>query len=133
MEAFTGGGGHSHWKVVWGCAAIMTPFLQASRRSLAYQFTINAPLMCSPFAFFFLIAFSTLFWPKFQLSRCKFSKFLLLRPPFFFKENPLLRPYFWKFVWHTPTKKKLSARPWIYQPQILSTLSRADVGICLSV
>ena len=24
------------------------PFFQASRRSLAYQFTINAPLMCPP-------------------------------------------------------------------------------------
>ena len=24
----------------------------------------------------------------------------------FFKENPLPRPYFWKPLWHTPTKKK---------------------------
>ena len=26
--------------------------------------------------------------------------------PSFFKENPLPRPYFWKPVWHPPTKKK---------------------------
>ena len=32
-------GGHSHWKGVWGCAAVMTPFFQASRRSLAHHFT----------------------------------------------------------------------------------------------
>ena len=31
--------------------------------------------------------------------------------PSFFKENPLPRPYIWKPVWHTPTKKKLSAPP----------------------
>ena len=26
--------------------------------------------------------------------------------PSFFKENLLPRPYFWKPMWHTPTKKK---------------------------
>ena len=45
------GGGHSHWKVVPGCAAVMIPFFQASRRSLAYQFTINVLLMCPHFQF----------------------------------------------------------------------------------
>ena len=39
-------GGHWSRKGVWGCAVVMTPFFQASRRSLAYQFTINALLMC---------------------------------------------------------------------------------------
>ena len=48
-------GGHSHWKGVWGCAAIMTPFFQASRRSLAYQFTVNAR-SCAP-CFHFLEIF----------------------------------------------------------------------------
>ena len=37
-------GGHWPRKVVWGCAAVMTPFFQATRRSLAYQFTIIVPL-----------------------------------------------------------------------------------------
>ena len=46
------GGGHSHWKGVWGCAAVMTPFSQASHRSLAYQFNVNAPLLCPLFSIF---------------------------------------------------------------------------------
>ena len=37
--------GHSHWKVVRGCAAVMTSFFQDSWLSLAYQFTINGPLI----------------------------------------------------------------------------------------
>ena len=40
----TGGGGYSHWKVVWRCAAVMTPFFQSSWRSLAYQLTLNVPI-----------------------------------------------------------------------------------------
>ena len=47
-------GGHWPRKGVWSCAAVMTPFFQANRRSLAYQFTINAPLMCPPFTIFSL-------------------------------------------------------------------------------
>ena len=38
------GGGHWPRKGVWGCAAVMIPFFQATRRSLAYQFIIIAPL-----------------------------------------------------------------------------------------
>ena len=38
-------GGHWPREGVWGCAAVMTPFFQTSRRSLAYQFTIIAPLL----------------------------------------------------------------------------------------
>ena len=61
-------GGYSHLKVVQGCAADMTPFFQANRRSLAYQFTINVPLMCPPcssFGIWEFFAFLALFWPKF--------------------------------------------------------------------
>ena len=49
-----------------------------------------------------IFAFSALFWPNFP-DFCS-------QDPSFFKENP---PYFWKLVWHTPTKKKkkLSAPP----------------------
>ena len=50
----------------------MTPFFQASRCSLAYQFTINVPLMCPPFSTFRKnLHFQPCFWPKFQLSRGK--------------------------------------------------------------
>ena len=90
--------GHSHWKGVWGCAAVVTPFFQASCRSLAYQFTVNAPLL----------------WPPFSV----FRKFLDFQPWFgqnsnsldpnfspFFKKNPLPRPYILKPTWYTSTKK----------------------------
>ena len=101
-------GGHSHWKGVWGCAAVMTPFFQASRRSLAHQFTVNAPLLC----------------PLFSISRkflhfqpCFGQNFSSLEPnfcsqdPHFLKENPLPRPYILKPAWHTPTKKKVECPP----------------------
>ena len=67
------------------------PHFQANQHSLAYQFTINAPLMWPPFSIFrkFCI-FSLVFSQNFQLLRCK---------------SPLPRPYFWKPVWHIPTKK----------------------------
>ena len=67
------GGGHSHWKAVWGCAAVMTPFFQASRRSLAYQFTVNASLCLPPFSIF----------RKFFDSRPKFVQISLPKTPIF--------------------------------------------------
>ena len=91
-------GGHYYWKVVRGCAAVMTPFLQASRRSLAYQFTINALLMCPPFS---------IFRKNFSSQDANFLNFCS-QDPSFFKENPLPRPYFWKPTRHIPTKKSAS-------------------------
>ena len=43
-----------------------------------------------------------------KISTLKTQIFQIFVPldPTFFKENPLRRPYFWKPVWHTPTKKK---------------------------
>ena len=100
------GGGHWPRKGVWGCAAVMTPFFQASRRSLAYQFTIIAPLLCPPFSNFRKIFhFQPCFGQNFSSQDANFQNFCSL-DPLFFKENPLPRPYFWKPVWHTPTKKK---------------------------
>ena len=94
-------------KGVWGCAAVMTPFFQASRRSLAYQFTIIAPLLCPPFSNFRKIFnFQPCFGQNFSSQDANFPNFRSLDPSFF-KENPLPRPYFWKPVWHTPTKKKV--------------------------
>ena len=106
-----GGGGHWPRKGVWGCAAVMTPFFQASRRSLAYQFTIIAPLICPPFSNFRkFFHFQPCFGQNFSSQDANFPNFCSLDPSFF-KENPLPRPYFWKPVWHIPTKKKLSAPP----------------------
>ena len=100
------GGGHWPRKGVWGCAAVMTPFFQASRRSLAYQFTIIAPLICPPFSNFRnFFHFQPCFGQNFSFQDVNFPNFCSLDPSFF-KENPLPRPYFWKPVWHIPTKKK---------------------------
>ena len=96
-------GGHWPRKGVWGCAAVMTPFFQATRRSLAYQFTIIAPLLCPLFSNFIKIFnFQPCFGQNFSSEDANFRSL----DPSFFKENPLPRPYFWKPVWHTPTKKK---------------------------
>ena len=107
-------GGHWPRKGVWGCAAVMTPLFQASRRSLAYQFTITAPLLCPPFSDFRkFFHFQPCFGQNFSSQDANFPKFCSLDPSFF-KENPLPRPYFWKPVWHIPIKKKLRSPPRAY-------------------
>ena len=109
------GGGHWPRKGVWGCATVMTPFFQATRRSLAYQRTIIAPLLCPPFSNFRKIFhFQPCFGQNFSSQDANFPNFRSLDPaldPSFFKENSLPRPYFWKPVWHTPTKKKVKCPP----------------------
>ena len=104
-------GGHSHWKGVWGCAAVMTPFFQTSHRSLAYQFTVNAPLWCPLFSIFRkFLHFQPCFGQNSSSLDPNFSKFSFLRP-LFFKENPLPRPYILKPVWLTSTKKIVECPP----------------------
>ena len=127
------GGGHSHWKVVRGCDVVMTPFLRpvgtplpsnlpSMRRSCApppffnfwifrFLFLFVCLFVCL-FLFFFVFVFVYLFFIIFSLVLAKIwdlwnqscqnfrSKTLI------FQENPLFRPFFWKSVWHTPTKKK---------------------------
>ena len=102
------GGGGTDLKGGWGCAAVMTPFFQASRRSLAYQFTIIAPLLCPPFSNFRKnFNFQSCFGQNFSSQDANFRSL----DPSFFKENPLPRPYFWKPVWHIPTQKKVECPP----------------------
>ena len=111
-------GGHLPRKGVWGCAAVMTPFFQATRRSLAYQFTIIAPLLCPPFSNFRKkFNFQPCFGQNFSSQDANFPNFRSLDPSFF-KENPLPRPYFWKPVWHTPTKKK----SWVPPREYIQTI-----------
>ena len=86
----------------------MTPFFQASRRSLDYQFTIIALLLCPPFSNFRKnFNFQTCFGQNFSSQDANFCSLDLS----FFKENPLPRPYFWKPVWHIPTQKKVECPP----------------------
>ena len=106
-----GGGGHYHWKVVWGCAAVMTPFFRASRRSLASQFTINAPFMCPPFQFLENFAFSALFWAK--ISALKTQNFWIFAPktPQFSRKTCSLDPTFGNPCGTYPPKKKIECPP----------------------
>ena len=75
------------------------PFFQASRSSLVYQLpSVHCP--CAPiFNLLKKFAFWALFWPKFQLSRCIFSKFSFPRPIICQEKS-------WKSVGHTHQKKK---------------------------
>ena len=102
-----GGGGNTtiyHWKIVRVCAPVMTPFFQASRHSLVYQFPINGPLMCPTFSNSSKICiFRLVFGQNCSSQEAKFQNFRS-QDPSFFKENLLPRPYFWKPT-HTHQKK----------------------------
>ena len=111
------GWGHSHWKGVWGCAAVMTPFFQASRRSLAHQVTVNVPLSCPLFSIFRkFLHFQPCFGQNASSLDQNFSTFSFPRPPFF-KENLFPRPYILKPAWYTLTKNKVDCPPGV-NPQI---------------
>ena len=65
----------------YGGAAVMTPFFQASWRSLVYQFAINAPLMCPPpICNFRKNCIFSLVLANFSSQDAKFPDFLLPRP-----------------------------------------------------
>ena len=115
-----GGGGHSHWKGVWGCAAVMTPFFQASCRSLAYQFTVNAPLLWPPFSIFRkILDFQPWFGQNSSSLDPNFSKFSFLRPPFSRKIRSL-DPTFWNLRDTHPPKKVECPPPGIWWPVLLA-------------
>ena len=100
-------GGHLHWKGLWGCAAVMTPFFQASQRSLAYQFTLSELLVWPPFSIFRKFVH---FQPCFGQNSSSISPNFCSQDPLF-KENLLPRPYILKPSWHTSTKKKVECPP----------------------
>ena len=107
----TRGGGTHIGKAYGDVPQSWPPFFQTSHRSLAYQFTINALFLCPLFSIFRkFLHFQPCFSQNSSSLDPNFSKFSFLRP-LFFKENPLPRPYILKPVWHTSTKKKLSAPP----------------------
>ena len=86
------GGGHSHWKVVRGCAAVMTPFFQASRLSLAYQFTINVQLMCPHFQLLEKFYIFSLVLAKISAVKMQIFQILVPKTPHFSRKIPSLDP-----------------------------------------
>ena len=102
-----GGGGHSHMKGVWGVLRSWPPgFFQAIRRSLAYQFTVNAPLLCLPFSCF----------RNFSHFQPCFGQNSISLDPNFSRKIRSLNPTFWNPRGTHPPEKKLSALPGRYRP-----------------
>ena len=99
-------GGHSHWKGVWGCAAVMTPFLKASRRSLAYQFTVNAPLLRPRSQFFRkFLHFQPCFGQNFSSLHPIFFKIFIPKTPIFQGKSAPYTLHFETRVAHIHQKK----------------------------
>ena len=102
-----GWGGHSHMKGVWGVLRSWPPgFFQAIRRSLAYQFTVNAPLLCLPFSCF----------RNFSHFQPCFGQNSISLDPNFSRKIRSLNPTFWNPRGTHPPEKKLSALPGRYRP-----------------
>ena len=104
----------------------MTPFFQAIRRSLAYQFTVNVPILWLPFSSSRKnFHFQPCFGQTSSYSRPNFFQIFVPETPFF-KENPLPRPYILKPAWHTSIKKKVECPPQDQTQQIGITIIREE-------
>ena len=90
----------------------MTPFFQASRHSLAYQFTITASLLCPPFSNFRkFFHFQPCFGQNFSSQDANFPNFRSLDPSFSRKIRSL-DPILETRVAHTHQKKS-----WVPPPR----------------
>ena len=102
-----GWGGHSHWKVVRGCAALKTSFFRPhfSSRNPPFQalFQLQRPhfqfLKNLAFQDQFLLILTKLLAPETQLLATFYSG-----DPSFKQKNKFRRPYFWKPGQYTPTQ-----------------------------
>ena len=81
-------------------------FFQAIRRSLAYQFTVNVPLLCLPFSCF----------RNFSHFQPCFGQNSISLDPNFSRKIRSLNPTFWNPRGTHPPEKKLSALPGRYRP-----------------
>ena len=82
------GRGALAWEGGTGMCCGHDPLFQASRCFIAYQFTINLPLMCPPCQFLEKVAFSTLFLGKnFSSQDANLSHFLFPRPHIFQRKS----------------------------------------------
>ena len=81
------------------------PFFHASLCSLAYQFTLNASLMCPHFQCLEKFCIFSLVLAKIYALKTQTFKIFIPKTPSFFKENPLPRPYFGNPCGTHPPKK----------------------------
>ena len=120
-------GGHSYWKGLWGCIAVMTPFFQASCRSIASPIYPNAPLLWPPFLIFRKnFANQPCFGQNSSSLDPNFSKFSLPRP-LFFKENPLPKLYILKPAWHCTHPPKMVECPLVLNGALMPSLFECSV------
>ena len=102
----TPGGGH--WPRGMGMCCGHDPLFSGHPALLSLPIYHHCAALMPPFSNFRKnFHFQPCFGQNFS---CQDTNFCSLDPSFI-KENPLPRPYFWKPVWHTPTKKKWSAPP----------------------
>ena len=110
----------------------MTPFFQASHCSLAYQFTVNAPLLCP----LFLIFIKSLQFQPWFAQNCSsldpiFFPNFLSKDPHFSRKIQSLDPTFWNPCGTHPPKKKLSTPPPPHPPGIqVAMLGMDTVHTC---
>ena len=122
----SGGGGHSHVRGIRVCAALTTPFSGSSAAPATYLFFTNSvSSYVLHFLFFQKFGVRTC-WPislqfrqNFSSKHTNFGENLFPRPYFFLWKNPFCRPYFWKPVWHIPTKKKKKKKIECPFPQLM--------------
>ena len=98
-------GGHSHWKGVWGCAAVMTPFSGQLPLPSLPIYRQCAVLVTPVFNFQKIFGFSAMIWPKFQLSRPKFFQIFILKTPIFQEKSAPQTLHFETRVAHIHQKK----------------------------
>ena len=105
-DALIMGGGHSHWNLPLSQPLFLGQSMLFSLL-IYHQCAVHVP----PFLSFgnFCI-FSLVLAKNFSSLDPHFSKFSFPRPSFF-QEDPLFRPYFWKPVCYTPTKKSWVSPP----------------------
>ena len=77
-----GGGGHSHWKVIWGRAALKTPFFRSNFSSGDPPFQAFFPLQSLHLDFLKNLAFQVQFLPIFISRDTNFSKNQFRKPYF---------------------------------------------------
>ena len=97
------GGGHSHWKVVWGRAVLKTPF---SGQILAPETHLFTPFpVRSPHLEFYekILHFKTIFC-RFLAPETQILAKIRSRDPSSKPKNQFRRPNFWKPGWHVPTQ-----------------------------
>ena len=97
--------GGTHIGKWYGMCRGHDPLFYASRHSLAYQFTINAPLICPPFQFLEKISIFSLVLVKMSALKMQIFQIFVLETPHFSRKIRFLDPTFGNPCGTHPPKK----------------------------